>query len=587
VKVISYKRKITYLAIAISLFTLVVGFVVLQQYLRKMLQKTLTDEALAVATLTDEALAVSEKVGNLSIPALQSGNREAVKPTLNSFAEIPQLQSIQVFDAEGKPFASYLKDSTSHLTSTLPDSRIQFTNDILQITGYIMSRNQVVGTVSVRFSSAEIGLKTRGILIWVFVVLLTLAAVWISAMFRIQKETLRRLYLLAEATRNIPESAAYNAPLKDEGNDEIALVFSGFNKMLGKIERREAQRDQAIQSLRESEDRYRTLVESSPEGIILERDGQIVYGNPASRRILERESEEELTNLNLESILHLSEMRSGPESGPAIETTISNRSGKNIDLEVTETKTTYAGRDAIQYLIRDVTESKNLRRAAEKMQRLAALGEFSAMLAHEIRNSIGSISLNVRTLMERLQIPDNYRNNLTNIERGVQRLQHIVKSILDFAKPAPPKLQKVRLDNLLESSLHLVLHEIEASHIQILRNYSSSELYIHVDPDQISQVFVNLLLNAKQAIDRNGTISIATYSLNGSVKVLFTDNGKGIAPEHLNRIFDPFFTTNPGGVGLGLAFATRILDQHKSHIAVDSSVGKGTTFTLTFPSQEN
>lgn len=218
-----------------------------------------------------------------------------------------------------------------------------------------------------------------------------------------------------------------------------------------------------------------------------------------------------------------------------------------------------------------------------KVERLAALGEVSAMIAHEIRNPLGSIRLNLNYLCMQNRIPHAYQKQLKNIELGVGRIQSITEGILNYIRPIEIDLRCENIHKVIDSSLHEVRYACLRSGIEIKKKYGAARSHLILDINQMMQVFVNLLLNAIDAMSTGGVITINTLSDETEVEVRIEDEGKGIAKEHLQRIFDPFFSTRTQGIGLGLAIASRILLQHKGRISVQSKVGVGTKFMIRLP----
>ena len=241
------------------------------------------------------------------------------------------------------------------------------------------------------------------------------------------------------------------------------------------------------------------------------------------------------------------------------------------------------GKTIVLIVCEDITETKNLQQRAERNERLAALGQLSATIAHEIRNPLGSISLNVQYLSGRLEIPDPHKKTLQSIKQGIIRIQNIINGILDFSRPTPPAMKKTNLHKVLDSSLHSTRHELEQAGIVISKNYQATSSEAWLDANLMGQVFVNLYLNAKEAMTPGGKLLIQTSSGDEAIKVQIADTGRGILPEHLKKIYDPFFTTKPDGSGLGLAVVARILEQHHGQIFVESQVNTGTKFTIVLP----
>jgi signal transduction histidine kinase len=221
---------------------------------------------------------------------------------------------------------------------------------------------------------------------------------------------------------------------------------------------------------------------------------------------------------------------------------------------------------------------EQLRRA----DRLSALGELSAGLAHEIRNPLGSLEGAV-TILHRSELPENTRQEFAEMaEREVVRLKGLLTNFLEFARPQPPRRTLIEPQLLLESVSQLAgeTAKMAGVRIRIENNHSAS---IFVDAEQIKQVLLNLVLNAVQAMPSGGEVTLRSHQENGSVALEVTDQGVGIPTENLERIFDPFYTTRAGGTGLGLSIAYQIINRHGGHLSISNNRDRGVTFTVLLP----
>ncbi len=219
----------------------------------------------------------------------------------------------------------------------------------------------------------------------------------------------------------------------------------------------------------------------------------------------------------------------------------------------------------------------------QRVNRLAALGQVSANIAHEIRNPLGSISLNLQYLAQQSEVPKIYKTKLRNIESGVARIQSIVEGILEFIRPNPAHFAGVDIHRVIDSSIHFVRHEYEHSNLSIKKDYRARAPKTLIDSNQIIQVLVNLFLNAKDAMSTNGTLAVTTLSDSNTLEVHIQDDGIGISRQDLLRIFEPFFSTKRKGIGLGLAIVSRVIAEHGGQIAVESQTGIGTKFIIRLP----
>jgi PAS domain S-box-containing protein len=232
------------------------------------------------------------------------------------------------------------------------------------------------------------------------------------------------------------------------------------------------------------------------------------------------------------------------------------------------------------HVLRDISELKRLQERLVMTERMAALGEVAAKVAHEIRNPLISVGGFARRLEKKLNgNPKEYADIIT---KEVGRLEGILNEILGFVKEIRIVKEQVTSDSLVDDVMSLVQSDIEERGIVIVRE-SDGPIELYVDPGRIKEAFLNILTNAIHAVESNGTISIRTYREDTAAVIEIMDTGKGIDDETMPFIFDPFFTTKKIGTGLGLSITHRIIEEHKGRIEVKSAPGTGTTFKLFIP----
>lgn len=220
-----------------------------------------------------------------------------------------------------------------------------------------------------------------------------------------------------------------------------------------------------------------------------------------------------------------------------------------------------------------------LRRA----DRLSALGELSAGLAHEIRNPLGSIEGAVQ-ILRRQELPGETRQEFGDLaQKEVNRLKGLLTNFLEFARPQAPKRIPTDPAALLYSVSKLTAETAKMSNVQIRIETADHLESVSVDPEQMKQVLLNLVINAIQAMPDGGEVVLRTTRQGNSVMLEVQDQGCGIPPEDLERVYNPFFTTRPSGTGLGLSIAYQIVNQHSGHIAARNNPGRGMTFTVALP----
>jgi PAS domain S-box-containing protein len=391
--------------------------------------------------------------------------------------------------------------------------------------------------------------------------------------------------------------------------------------------------------LEDSETKYRALMQQAAEVILL--------ASVANQRILEvndraeamtGRSRRELMGRTLGDILPVREFEESETFAKLargeelrVSFKLPDQTGAARYYDLSATQISYSGRQVLQVICLDVTEreklAEHLRHHAEELEReveaatrslrdsqaqliqqekMAALGKLVAGIAHEMNTPIGTINSNADTLSRSLatvrkavcseESPDSIRGNarlqqiltlLEDIARinklACERIVGIVGSLRSFARLDESELQVADLHEGLDSTLTLVHHELK-NRIEVVKDYGDIPP-IRCHPNQINQVFMNMLVNASQAISDKGRIVIRTFREGDIVNVQFSDTGVGIPPENLEKIFDPGFTTKGVGVGtgLGLSICFKIAQEHQGEMKVESELGKGSTFTLRLP----
>ncbi len=226
--------------------------------------------------------------------------------------------------------------------------------------------------------------------------------------------------------------------------------------------------------------------------------------------------------------------------------------------------------------------------SVEKMQRLdrlANLGMLSAGMAHEIKNGMVAIKTFVDLLLEK-----NQDSELGEVVRHeLARINAIVTQMLRIASPASADFKTVRVHEVLDHSLRLLQPQVSGKLITLQKHYRAKPDAVRGDDAQLQQMFMNLFLNALEAMGPNGTLTVSTEIAEAgsgarALKIKIQDTGMGITPENLAKLFEPFFTTKKNGTGLGLAICQRIVTEHHGAIAVQSETGKGSMFSISLPS---
>jgi two-component system NtrC family sensor kinase len=236
---------------------------------------------------------------------------------------------------------------------------------------------------------------------------------------------------------------------------------------------------------------------------------------------------------------------------------------------------------------RDTKIKKYAQAKMAESERLAMIGQLAAGVAHEINNPLTGILLYCDIALKSMPEDDVKRNNLEKINHEAMRCRTIIKGLLDFARQKKPEIKESSVNQIIETTLSLIKNQPLFHNINLKNDLEPSLPLIKIDPGQIQQVFMNVIMNAVEAMDGTGDLSIKSQLSENKrfIKISFTDTGPGIQPKHLKRIFEPFFTTKGAshGVGIGLAISHRIIEDHNGSIDVKSAVAKGTTFTIELP----
>jgi signal transduction histidine kinase len=221
-----------------------------------------------------------------------------------------------------------------------------------------------------------------------------------------------------------------------------------------------------------------------------------------------------------------------------------------------------------------------------RSERLAALGQLSAGLAHELRNPLGTIKASAEVLTKNVAVENELSREMAGfISSEVDRTNLIVSRFLDFARPLQLRFTIADLSAVIDRAISQLERGLPRLEVAVYRNYSPEIPPFSFDADLMERVFHNLLLNAVQATPPGGEITVKTRPTGGLVEISIIDRGAGIDEKHLENIFNPFFTTKPDGVGLGLAIVSKIVDEHGGRITVESELGKGSVFRVYLPAR--
>jgi len=356
--------------------------------------------------------------------------------------------------------------------------------------------------------------------------------------------------------------------------------------------------EERTQELSISEKKYRRVFEGSKDMLIIcDSDARILDINRFGVELLGFDDCVDILGLNFLEFVHgISETQLHQEIKTKDfvkdkEIKLRKKNGELLDVLFSavpqkEDRGRHVGFEAT---IKDITLRKAMEQQLLRADKLASLGQLSAGVAHEINNPLGLILGYTQLLLKDTEKGTQMWEDLKVIEKHAMNCKKIVEDLLKFSRSTQTTKARYELNKLLAEVVEVVETNFQLDNVKVVKRFSPDLPPITVDPDKMRQVFMNLLMNAKQAMEDGGTITVSTsYDSNKDlITISIKDTGIGIRPEIIHKIFDPFFTTKPTGMGtgLGLSVSYGIVKDHEGEIQVDSTPGKGSTFKIILPVQ--
>lgn len=217
------------------------------------------------------------------------------------------------------------------------------------------------------------------------------------------------------------------------------------------------------------------------------------------------------------------------------------------------------------------------------LEKYSATGRIARVIAHEVRNPLTNINLATEQLLAEIEHTDNTQMLISMINRNSERINQLVSDLLNSTRKSELSYSTVSLNNLLDQSVSLATDRLQLKQIKVIKNYEKAICDISVDVEKLKIVFLNIIVNAVEAMGDKGTLNISTFKKEKKCFIQISDNGKGMSRNEMDRLFEPYFTTKSNGNGLGLANSQNIVLSHKGNISAKSEEGKGTTFIISFP----
>ncbi len=382
-----------------------------------------------------------------------------------------------------------------------------------------------------------------------------------------------------------------------ERGEGIYAMDGGLNYLEGFVTDI-TERKRAEHLLRQSEERYRRLIAISPYAILVNRGDRILFANDQAIKLFGAVKADEILGRSVMDLFHpdyhpairerIHELVEGRAQVPMLEEKIVTLSGRSVDAEVSAARFVDEEGPAILVMLRDISERKRLQEQLRKTERIAELGTVASGMAHEIGTPMNVILGRAEYLMDRVT-EEPIKKGLQTIITQVERITRVMNQLLSFARRKTPERGALDLKQVVEDSLEMFHERLTRSQIQLELLLADPCPMVLADADQMSQVMINLVMNAVHAMPNGGTLHVALAPELQMVRLTVADTGHGIPREVIKKIFDPFFTTKEfgKGTGLGLTVVKGIIEEHQGSIAVESQEGAGTTFTILLPMADN
>ncbi len=390
-------------------------------------------------------------------------------------------------------------------------------------------------------------------------------------------------------------TCAYAYPLY-EGDEIVAVVSMDFDiPSVGRLEER----------LRQSATLLRNFILAAVDCVIAsDMTGRILIFNDAATHVFGYSKEEARTELNIRDLYpdqgayDIMKKLRGDEFGPrgklkCYEVEVLDKSGQRIPISLNAAIVYDNGKEAATVgFFHDMRESLKMKAELEKTQlqllqseKMASLGKLAAGVAHQLNNPLGGITLYAKLLLEEYDLPQGAREDVERILKDAERARDTVKELLEFTRQTRHFMRPNDINEAINRTLFLLENQTLFHNIHIDKQLAESLHPVTSDIQQLNHLLMNIILNAAQAMDGRGNLTIKSYVKDGFVCIDISDDGPGIPEQHLPEIFTPFFTTKEEGkgTGLGLSLVYGIVENHGGRIEAESRVGEGTTFHIELP----
>lgn len=601
----SIKNKLIGIILLVTSFAVIAGFTF----------DILRANAAAKTDLRSYATLYAKLIGEFCVAPLRFDDEQEAAKVLAKMKSLPSLDSGYVYDDNGDLFAAFERtDGTSAPRLSDVTEKAIFEGVFLHTYEPIIYNNQKYGTIYLRLSTSGLDQTIREYALVTITIIIALIGISYLLALKLQEVISKPILELADVTDKISTEEDYSLRAQKHSDDEIGLLYDRFNKMLEQIDTRDKE-------LRNSSERFRALLETASESIVVVNEkGSIVIVNVRTEELFGY-SRKELLGQSLEMLLpehireihpdHFNSYCSDPRSRPmgdGLDVFALHKDGTEIPVEISLSYIRAENGILIMSFITDITNRKQaeeerirLARQLQRSQKLETIGTLTGGIAHDFNNILTPI-MGYAEMARRKLVPssNHLAPMLDNILKAAQRAKELVYQILLFSKQVENERKPVRIQLLVIEAIKLVRASIPVT-VEIRQQIESSCHPVLADATQIHQVIINLCTNAWQAMEEKGgtlTIELKQAEVDAAIEELHpnlcegeylllsvTDTGNGMDDATLNRIFEPFFTTKTvdKGTGMGLSVVHGIVRSHNGDILVSSELGGGSTFDVYLP----
>lgn len=540
------------------------------------------ERALLLEDMRDKGESIARVLSTVTMDSMLTYDYGTMERYVRQVAENKDIVSLKIIRSDGEVLAE-AKGTNSNKNTFLSSYPIEVGGSTL-------------GSVEVSFSMERVDAISRKIIISAIVFILIVHAIGLAVNNAIVNSlVIQPISMLITTTRRIKEGG-----LKDRiapgPRGEFGELAAAFNDMAASLDRNFEALERSGKEVQTAKNKLEALVQSLADGLFVSNsDGLIVSFNRAAEDI-SGYTEHEALGLHCEEVFKTRlcadacALHNEDKTIRNKETEIITKDGRRRLVSVSSAIIRDSDGRSIGGVqtFRDITDEKQRQVMLCQSEKLAAIGQMSAGLAHEINNPLGNILGYARLLLKDDALTSGQREKIEIIAEQAKKGSSVVQGLLDYSRQSGAVREAVAVNRIIEDIIRLLQPQAEKSGTEIIP--ALGELPdIHADPKQIEQVIFNLAMNAMHAIGRDGTIRIeTTNTAAGKVEIRVNDTGPGIPEEIQSRIFDPFFTTKPvgKGTGLGLSVCLGIIKDHGGSIDVESSIGEGATFIVRLPAGE-